>query len=92
MILQRERVFSHSDRGRLAVRPEYIRLEAHDDSNATVLESAYTGTNQTVLVRIGGLRLTARTPAVPGLPLFQSGQHVRVSIDTAHTRVFAAEP
>jgi hypothetical protein len=56
-----------------------------------VLESAYTGTNQSVLVRVGGLRLTARTSAIPGLPLFQSGQRVRVAIDAAHTRVFSAE-
>lgn len=91
IILRKAQVLSQGNQGRLAVRPEYIRLEADEDGNATVLESAYTGTNQSVLVRVGGLRLTARTSAIPGLPLFQSGQRVRVAIDAAHTRVFSAE-
>ncbi|OCK59929.1 ABC transporter ATP-binding protein [Bradyrhizobium sp. LMTR 3] len=88
--LRKDQVLSQEDRGLLAVRPEFIRLEADDAATATVLESAYTGTNQSVLVQVGGLRLTARTPVHPGRPLFQSGQRVRVALEAAHTRVFPA--
>ncbi|ANW03326.1 ABC transporter ATP-binding protein [Bradyrhizobium icense] len=88
--LRKDQVLAQDDRGLLAVRPEFVRLETDDDATATVLESAYTGTNQSVLVQVGELRLTARTPVNPGRPLFQSGQRVRVSIEAAHTRVFPA--
>ncbi|WP_375784662.1 ABC transporter ATP-binding protein [Bradyrhizobium sp. Pha-3] len=86
--VRKEQVLSQQDRGLLAVRPEFIRLEIDDEATATVLESAYTGTNQSVLVQVGRLRLTARIPVKPGQPLFQSGQRVRIEIEAAHTRVF----
>jgi len=92
IILQKNQVISEDDRGLLAVRPEYIRLDLDDDATATVLESAYTGMNQSVLVQVGDIRLTARTAVNPGRPLFQSGQRVRIAIDAEHTRVFPAVP
>ena len=88
IIVRKNQVVSEDDRGLLAVRPEYIRLDLDDDATATVLESAYTGTNQSVLVQVGDTRLTARTAVNPGRPLFQSGQRVRIAIDAEHTRVF----
>jgi ABC-type Fe3+/spermidine/putrescine transport system ATPase subunit len=90
IILQKNQVISEDERGLLAVRPEYIRLDLDDDATATVLESAYTGMNQSVLVQVGDVRLTARTAVDPGRPLFQSGQRVRIAIDAEHTRVFPA--
>ena len=92
IILQKNQVISEDDRGLLAVRPEYIRLDLDDDATATVLESAYTGMNQSVLVQVGDIRITARTAVNPGRPLFQSGQRVRIAIDAEHTRVFPAAP
>lgn len=84
-------VLSLDERGVLAVRPEVVRLTPDDGASATVLESAYTGTNQSVLVQVGAIRLTARTSVSPGRPLFLSGQRVRVSVDAKHTRVFPAK-
>ncbi|WP_234685055.1 ABC transporter ATP-binding protein [Bradyrhizobium monzae] len=83
-------VLTSGDRGFLAVRPEYVDLTPDERATAMVLESAYTGTNQSVLVQVGSIRLTARTSVSPGRPLFQSGQRVRVEIEAAHTRVFPA--
>ncbi|SFN78092.1 putative spermidine/putrescine transport system ATP-binding protein [Bradyrhizobium sp. Rc3b] len=90
IIQKTHQVLSSGDRGVLAVRPEYVGLTADDSATATVLESAYTGTNQSVLVQVGSIRLTARTSVSPGRPLFLSGQRVRVSVDAEHTRVFPA--
>ncbi|RXH03562.1 ABC transporter ATP-binding protein [Bradyrhizobium vignae] len=83
-------VLTSGDRGLLAVRPEYVGLTPDERATAMVLESAYTGTNQSVLVQVGSIRLTARTSVSAGRPLFQSGQRVRFEIDAAHTRVFPA--
>ncbi|WP_128930942.1 ABC transporter ATP-binding protein [Bradyrhizobium zhanjiangense] len=83
-------VLTSDDRGLLAVRPEYVGLTSDEGATAMVLESAYTGTNQSVLVQVGSIRLTARTSVSPGRPLFQSGQRVRIEIEAAHTRVFPA--
>jgi len=90
IVLRKNQVLSQDDVGLLAVRPEFIRLDPDDNATATVLESAYTGTNQSVLIQLGNLRLTARTAVNPGRPLFQSGQRVRIVIDAEHTRVFSA--
>ncbi|PJG53654.1 polyamine ABC transporter ATP-binding protein [Bradyrhizobium forestalis] len=88
VIQEASQVLTSGDRGLLAVRPEYIGLTPDERATATVLESAYTGTNQSVLVQVGSIRLTARTSVSPGRPLFQSGQRVRIEIEAAHTRVF----
>ncbi|SFP75671.1 putative spermidine/putrescine transport system ATP-binding protein [Bradyrhizobium sp. Ghvi] len=88
VVQEASQVLTSGGRGLLAVRPEYVGLTPDERASATVLESAYTGTNQSVLVQVGSIRLIARISVSPGRPLFQSGQRVRIEIDAAHTRVF----
>jgi len=82
------RVLTRANKGKLAIRPEHVTLRLSQDSSASVIESAYAGTSQVVLVQAGGSRILARTEVTPGAPLFQAGQNVQVSLDTAHSMVY----
>jgi ABC-type Fe3+/spermidine/putrescine transport system ATPase subunit len=64
------------------------RLRLAQDGSARVIESAYAGTTQVVLVQAGAARILARTQMTPDMPLFQAGQNVHVSLDTAHSMVY----
>ena len=81
-------VFTDTSKGRAAIRPEHIEIIPDAASDAKVVESSYTGTSQNVLFQLGGKRYSARAPVLPGRPLFNSGEHVRVVFDSNYVRVF----
>jgi putative spermidine/putrescine transport system ATP-binding protein len=82
------RVLTRAAKGRLAIRPEHVALRLAQDGSAHVIESAYAGTTQVVLVQAGATRILARTQMTPDTPLFQAGQNVHVRLDTAHSMVY----
>lgn len=86
-----ERVLTRSTSGRLAVRPENVQLRLSQDGPARVVESAYAGTTQVVLVEVGDIRLLSRSQMTPDKLLFQAGQRVEVDLDTTHAMVYASE-
>ena len=89
--LPADRVLTRATSGRLAVRPENVVLEFANDGPATVIESAYAGTTQVILVAVGQTRVLARAHMSPDTPLFQAGQRVRVSVNTSHSMVYPLE-
>src|SRR6185436_18735206 len=86
--LPAHRVLTHAAAGRLAIRPEHVSLSLAQDGSARVIESAYAGTTQVVLVQVGAARILARTQMSPDTPLYQAGQSVHVGLDTAHSMVY----
>jgi ABC-type Fe3+/spermidine/putrescine transport system ATPase subunit len=89
--LPSSRVLSGNGPARLAVRPESVRLELSDQGEGSVVESAYAGTTQVVLVDVNGVRLLSRTRMNPATPLFHAGQRVQVQVDTTHAMVYPGE-
>lgn len=86
-----ERVLTRSTSGRLAIRPENVQLRLSEDGPAHVIESAYAGTTQVVLVEVGDVRLLSRSQMTPDKLLFQAGQRVDVDLDTAHAMVYPSD-
>jgi putative spermidine/putrescine transport system ATP-binding protein len=82
------RVLTRAAKGNLAIRPEHVALRLGQDGSASVIESAYAGTSQVVLVQAGASRILARTQMRPDTPLFEAGQNVHVSLDTRHSMVY----
>lgn len=81
-------LFTDSARGSAAIRPEHIVLAPDASGAGHVVESLYAGTAQNVLFQLGDMRFCAKAPVLPGRPLFERGERVRIELDSSNVRVF----